>query len=528
MSDNIILIGFMGTGKDVVGKQIARKTGMSFLSVDEFIELRENKTISRIFEESGEGYFRRLEKEAVLAIKDLKNTVVATGGGIVIDEENRRLLSKMGTVIHLEAKLDLIEERLRDDFNRPLIQDKKNIKRIFKERKGIYDFAELKIDTSFKNPHEIADEIIQKGNVRKRDRNFPLDTIVVKSELKNYPVHVGSGILTSNKNFIRLLDLNTNRTIVITNPLVGALYLQSIEDALNENKVNPIHFIVPDGEEYKTLEMATRIYDFLLENKVTRSEPIIALGGGVIGDLAGFVAATYKRGVPLIQIPTTLLAQVDASIGGKTGVDHKLGKNMIGAFYQPDSVITDVAVLLSLSEREFRNGLAEVIKYGIIKDQKLFSLLEKKHNEILDRDINILTEIISRCIQIKRKIVQEDEREEKGIREILNYGHTIGHIIETLTGYSQYRHGEAVAIGMVEEARMAVRNGVLEEEDLKRLSELISSYGLPVEIPESISRNDVRGKILQDKKVRHGEIRMPIPEGIGRVVLREVRCETLL
>ena len=527
MSDNIILIGFMGTGKDVVGKEVARKTGMRFLSVDEFIELKENKTIGRIFEESGEAYFRRLEKEAILAVKNLKNVVVATGGGIVIDEENRSLLSEMGWVVHLEASLDVVEERLRDDVNRPLIKDSKNIRGIFNEREGMYDFADLKIDTSRKSPREIADEIIQNGSVEERSRDFPLDTIVVKTELKNYPVHVGSGLI-GNNDFMRLLNLNTTRTVVVTNPLVGALFHQPIQDVLEENDIRSIRFIVPDGEEYKTLEMAARIYDFLLENKVARSEPIIALGGGVIGDLAGFVAATYKRGVPLIQIPTTLLAQVDASVGGKTGVDHTLGKNMIGAFYQPDSVITDVAVLLSLSEKEFRNGLAEVIKYGIIKDRRLFSLLEKERKNILNRDINTLMEIISRCVQIKRKIVQEDEREEKGIREILNYGHTVGHIVEMLTGYSQFRHGEAVAMGMVEEARIAVRNGVLEEEDLKRLSELISSYGLPVEIPESISRDDVRGKILQDKKVRNGEIRMPIPEGIGRVVLREVRCETFL
>ena len=518
MSDNIILIGFMGTGKDVVGREIAKKTGKILLSTDDYIGLKENKIINKIFQEFGEEYFRELEKGMILKIKDLKNIVVATGGGIVLDEENRTLLSQMGTVIHLDANLDIIEKRLKYDINRPLIRDKEKISRIFEERKGIYGFSELKINTSNKETSEVADKSV--------DMSF--NTIDVKTELKEYPVYIGSNIASSCEDAMKFLDLSTARAIVITNPLVGTLYLQQVEDILKKHKINPIHIIVPDGEEYKTLDQVCQIYNFLLENEVSRTEPIIALGGGVIGDLAGFVASTYKRGCPLIQIPTTLLAQVDAAIGGKTGINHRLGKNMVGTFYQPDSVIADVVMLQTLSEKEFRNSLAEVVKYGIIKDQKLFSLLEKERKKILDRDTYILGEIVSRCVQIKSKIVEEDEREEKGIREMLNFGHTIGHIIETLTDYSQYTHGEAVAIGMVEETKRAVRSGQLAEIDLKRIIGLVSSYGLPVAIPDRIGLGDLKKAILQDKKIRQGKIRLPVPEGIGRIVIKEVQCGKFL
>lgn len=530
MSNNIILIGFMGSGKDVVGQAIVARTGMRFLSIDGYIVLQENKTINRIFKESGESCFRKLEKEAILALKDLKNIVISTGGGIAIDKENRSLLSETGKVVYLDAQLNVIEERLKKDSDRPLIKDRKNIRRIFEERKrnGIYNFADLRIDTSSMTPDEIADEIIQSGYTTRAGIGFTIDKLVVNTQLKEYPVYIGSNFFNNNSKFDKLGNLNTDRAVIVTNPVTGALYLRFIENILKENGIDPIHFIIPDGEKFKTLKTVLRIYDFLLKNHVTRSEPILALGGGVIGDLAGFVASTYKRGIQFIQIPTTLLSQIDASVGGKTGVDHKLGKNMIGTFYQPDMVIADVSMLLSLPEKEFRNGLAEVIKYGIIKDPELFDLLETKRNEILKRNISVLIEIVSKCVQIKGKVVEKDEKEEKGLREILNYGHTIGHIIETVTGYSRYSHGEAVAIGMVEEARRALKHGFLNDINLRRMTELISSYDLPVEIPKDINKNDFRSKILQDKKVKRGKIRLPIPEGIGKIILKEVKCEDFL
>ena len=548
MSENIILIGFMGSGKDVVGRAIAKMTGLHFLSTDEYIELKENRTINRIFKESGEVYFRKLEKEGMKAIMNLKNLVVATGGGTVIDKENRERLSKMGKVIHLDAGLDVIEKRLRSKKNRPLIKEKHNIKKIFEERKGIYNFAHLRIDTSFKTPERIAKEIIDKSCTegalslqsnprsyaeshlaRRPQKDFSVrDTLIVRTASKHYEVHIGKGVFDLNVKIFRRLKLNFKQAVVITNPLVGSLYIGNIKDCLKHFDVSPAIFVVADGEEYKTIETTIEIYEFLLKNKIDRATPIIALGGGVIGDLVGFVASTYKRGIPLIQIPTTLLAQVDAAIGGKTGIDHPLGKNMIGTFYQPDMVIVDAGMLLTLSEKEFNSGLAEVIKYAIIKDRKVFSLLRDKRKKILNRDLGVLTRVISRCVEIKKEIIEKDEREEKGSREILNFGHTIGHAIETLTGYKKYSHGEAVALGMVEETKMAFRNGFLKKKDLNGIVNLISSYGLPTTLPKSISMSDIRRAITQDKKIRSGRIRLPMPAAIGSGSIMEVRCQKFL
>jgi len=528
MSGNIVLIGFMGAGKDAIGREIARKTGKVFLSTDKFIELKENKFIDRIFKKPGEGYFRDLEKETIQKIMELKNIVLATGGGIVIDKDNCALLSKVGHVVHLDTKLEVIEDRLKNDTERPLIKEKKNIRKIFFERAGMYQFAELKIDTSNKTSNEIADKIIKALNITKKSKNGPPDTILFKTAHKSYPVYIGCDLFARNAELIKSLNFNSKRALIITNPLVGALHLESLENALKNCGIKPINFIIPDGEEHKNIRMAMKIYDFLLKETLDRREPIIALGGGVIGDLAGFVASTYKRGTPFVQIPTTLLAQVDSSIGGKTGVNHKLGKNMIGTFYQPDLVLIDMGVLSTLSEREFKNGLAEVIKYGIIKDQKLFSLLIKKKKGILDRNLRTLSEIVSRCVRIKKEIVEEDEMEQKGIRETLNFGHTIGHIIETLTGYSKSSHGEAVSIGMVGEARVAVRDGLLENKDLEQIINLITSYGLPIVMPKNIRVDDIKRAIMHDKKVRNGKIILPFPIGIGRTLLKEVKCEKFL
>ncbi len=522
MSKNIILVGFMGTGKNLVGKEIAKKIGHTFFSTDEFIERSENKTISKIFELFGEAYFRKIEKATIGRIKDLKNIVLATGGGSVIDPENRHHLSQMGKVVHLDAKVDIIEKRLKDDHCRPLIKDKDEIRRLLKRRIGLYNFARVKIDTSDKEPAAIADEIINKLHLCSKNTDRSIETITVKTSSKNYPVYIGSDILA------QFLKLETPRATVVTNPIVGTLYLQKVIDALKGLDIATHHLIIPDGENYKNLKTANHIYNFLLENRVTRSEPIIGLGGGVIGDLVGFIASTYKRGLPLIQVPTTLLAQVDAAIGGKTGLDHRLGKNMIGTFYQPDIVICDISALLTLSESEFLSGLVEVIKYAIIKDRSLFSLLKNRREEILNRDLKILKEIVSRCVSVKKDIVEIDEREEKGIREILNFGHTIGHAIETSTGYSLYDHGKAVAIGMVVEAKWAKTYGSLRKQDLNRITDLISSYRLPTTIPKDLSIDNLNKLILQDKKVRNKKIRLPVIEAIGKVISKEVECKKFL
>jgi shikimate kinase/3-dehydroquinate synthase len=529
MSDNLILTGFMGSGKDSVGKEISKRTNLSFLSLDDYIELKEKRTINKIFEESGEDYFRKIEKKILVGIKNIKNTVIATGGGIVKDEKNRAILSKMGKVIYLYADINAVKNRLESDKTRPLIKDKDNIIKIYDDRmkRGIYEFANKKIDTSSLTPEQAAKKIIQELKIKTKKQTIPLETLKVKTESRIYPIYIGYNLFTGNKSLIDL-EPKSYKTAIISNPLVGALYVDEIEKTLIKEGIKPWICIIPDGEKHKTLDTVRAVYDFLLKENFDRSATILALGGGVIGDLAAFVASTYKRGISIIHIPTTLISQVDSSIGGKTGVDHPLGKNMIGTFYQPEKVIIDIRKLLTLPEKEFRNGLAEVIKYGIIKDAAFFDLLEEKRTKILNRDIGILMEIVSKCVRIKKEVVEEDEKEEKGKREILNFGHTIGHIIETLTGYSRYSHGEAVAIGMVEEAKLALKENILPEKDFLRIKKLISAYELPTSIPKNMKYRDMKKFVEQDKKVKKGKISLPVPRGIGKTIQREVECKKFL
>lgn len=529
MSDNLILIGFMGSGKDSVGKEISRKTDLTFLSMDEYIVLKEKRTINEIFEESGEDYFRKIEKETLAEIKNIKNTVIATGGGVVKDEENRNVLSEIGKVVYLYTSLAAVEDRLKKDKSRPLIKDRDNIRKIYNNRmkQGIYEFADKKVDTSSITPERVAEIILKDSKIDSTGKEIPLKTITVNAESKSYPIHIGYNIFKE-KNHQIDLELKSDKIAIISNPLVGSLYKNELEKTLEKKDLKSIICTIPDGEKYKTLDTVNDVFDTLLRQNMDRSGCVLALGGGVVGDLAGFVASTLKRGIALIQIPTTLISQVDSSIGGKTGVDHSLGKNMIGTFYQPDKVIIDIKKLLTLPEKELRNGLSEIIKYGITKDATLFTIIEKKQKQILKRDIKTLLEIVSRSVLIKKEVVEEDEKEEKGIREILNYGHTIGHIIETMTGYSRYLHGEAVAIGMVEEAKLARKEKLLSENDFVRIKSLISKYNLPTSVPEDIDYKEMRKYVEQDKKVRKGKIRLPVPTGIGKTIFREVECKKFL
>jgi 3-dehydroquinate synthase len=529
MPENIILIGFMGSGKDSVAMEVAKKTDLSFISMDDYIVLKEKRTINDIFKSSGEEYFRKVEKKTLKSIKNLKNVVVATGGGVVKDEENRKILSKMGKVIYLYTSLNAVKDRLDKDKTRPLILDKNNIIKIYNERmeKGFYEFADEKIDTSAITPAKVAGKILEPLKMGSKVEGKGLKKYTLKAESKKYPIYVGSDILKGNNSNIDL-SLKSDKAAIISNPLVGALYIKETKSMLMEKGIKPYICIIPDGEKYKNFDTIKKIFDMLLKENMDRSSSIIALGGGVIGDMGGFAASTLKRGISLVHIPTTLIAQVDSSIGGKTGFDHPLGKNMIGTFYQPDMVLIDIKKLLTLSEKEFRNGLSEVIKYGITHDAELFEIFENKQKEIINRDVKLLKEIVSRCVKIKKEVVEEDEKEEKGKREVLNYGHTIGHIIETLTRYSKYSHGEAVAMGMVEEAKLAKKEGLLSNEDFKRIKNLIKKYKLPYSIPKNIKKSDMKKCVYQDKKVRKGKIRLPVPTQIGKITMREVECKNFL
>ncbi len=332
---------------------------------------------------------------------------------------------------------------------------------------------------------------------------------------RSYPIRIAPKLLTDNDwpSFVR-----GSQACVVTNETIAPLYLETVLDRLAGKKVSVVS--LPDGEQFKTLEYLNRIYDRLLEDNHTRKTTLIALGGGVVGDMTGFAAASYQRGVPFIQLPTTLLSMVDSSVGGKTGVNHALGKNMIGAFYQPECVIIDTNTLVSLPSREFAAGLAEVVKYGLIADVPFYEWLEAHWSGLLARDPELLAEAILRSCENKARVVAEDERE-GGRRAILNLGHTFGHAIETATGYGSWLHGEAVAAGMVIAARLSADLGWIAPEEVARLKKLLQQANLPVAAPEEMSAEQFLTLMARDKKVLDGRLRLVLLSSIGEAVVTE-------
>ncbi len=331
---------------------------------------------------------------------------------------------------------------------------------------------------------------------------------------RSYPISFVGSIKEIARNIRR--NYSPASIFVITDSNVGRLYGKELSRELPRSHT----LVVPAGERSKSRAWKGRLEDALIDKGVARDSVIVALGGGMIGDLAGFTAATILRGVGYIQIPTSLLAQVDSSVGGKVAVDHPLGKNLIGAFHQPKGVYICVNTLRTLPEREYRNGLAEVIKYGAILDRSLFATLEDKPGQILARDVHTLQAIVRRCCELKRDVVERDERE-SGLRRILNFGHTIGHAVEQYSHY-RLRHGEAIAIGMAVEADISCRCGLLGRADYERLTSLIASFGLPVSIPRGYHPSDILALATHDKKVSQGKVRYTLLKRIGRALPGQV------
>ena len=333
---------------------------------------------------------------------------------------------------------------------------------------------------------------------------------------RSYPIQIGSGLLSGLGRECVALKLG-KRCAVITDRTVGPLYAAGVLRCLSRAGFDPVAITIPAGEAAKRLANVEQCYNQLAAHRLERKSFIVALGGGVVGDLAGFVAATYLRGIPFVQIPTTLLSQVDSSVGGKTGVNLKAGKNLVGAFYQPRLVLCDLATLRTLPSREFRAGLAEIIKYGIIYDAELFSFLESSMSKILRRDSKALTHIIARSCEIKAEVVSQDETE-SGLRAILNYGHTIGHAIEAIAGYGKYLHGEAIAIGQVKASLLSERLAGLKPSDTDRVRQIFVKAGLPVQIRlNAAQRRRLLDAMQLDKKVSAGEVKFVLARALGKV-----------
>ncbi len=342
-----------------------------------------------------------------------------------------------------------------------------------------------------------------------------MQTLNVALGDRSYPIHIGSELL--GKTELILPHLKRKQVAIVTNTTVAPLYLDAIASPLKAAGIDVIPIILPDGEAYKNSETLNLIYDALLQNRCERNTTLIALGGGVIGDLTGYAAATYLRGVPFIQVPTTLLSQVDSSVGGKTGINHPLGKNMIGAFYQPQVVLADIATLVTLPKKELAAGMAEVIKYGLIRDRDFFDWIESNIEKLNSLDAAAMSYAIYRSCQNKAEVVAADERE-VGERALLNLGHTFGHAIENAMGYGVWLHGEAVAAGTMLAADLSGRLGWLKADEIERIRKLFVAAKLPVDAPElGVERYlDLMG---MDKKVVDGKIRLVLQQGIGKSVL---------
>lgn len=535
-ADNIVLTGFMGTGKTEVGKTLARVTGYVFVDVDAEIEKRLQMTVSAIFDTHGEAEFRRIETEVLRDLSRRTRSVIATGGGAVTSAENRSLLRSGGVVVCLTASTRTILHRVRGNSDRPLLKAENpalRIQELLEARQPFYDQADVMVSTDGKRPKEIAEEIIERVALLNAERRRGqrvmkvIQKVSVKLGSRSYSIGIGNGMLDSLGE--QLIPFGFSRKVgVVSNPTVFRLYGERVMQSLRNVGLEPFSVLIPDGEKYKTLKSVEAILTHLLEERLDRKACLIALGGGVIGDITGFVASVYMRGISFIQVPTTLLSQVDSSVGGKTGVNHPLGKNMIGAFYQPRMVWIDTATLRTLPQRELLCGIAEVIKYGVIWDERFFAFLERKREALLGLDPAVVAEVVKTSCSIKAQVVAKDERE-SGLRAILNYGHTIGHAIETETCYKQFLHGEAVAIGMVSAAELSQRMKLLDKASVFRIRALIAAYGLPVDVPEGLEAERLGAHMKIDKKAESGKIIFVLPERIGAVrLVKEVDMKLIL
>ena len=331
--------------------------------------------------------------------------------------------------------------------------------------------------------------------------------IIVKLEDRSYPIYIGKNIL-SDKSLLG--KINVNNFALVTNKKIKSLHLSKIKN----NSIKKNQIILSDGEKYKNQESISKIYSYLLKNKFSRDSCLVAFGGGVIGDMTGYASATYQRGINFIQIPTTLLSMVDSSVGGKTGINHPLGKNMIGAFHQPIAVIIDTEILRTLSKRQFNAGMAEVIKYGIIKDKNFFKWITKNCLNIKLQDPESIIKIVKRSCEIKAEIVSQDE-EEKNIRALLNLGHTFGHAIENVLGYGKWLHGEAIACGFLIASSVAIQNKTMSINQYNDIKNLLEVFDLPTKLPKNINIENLFNAMLVDKKVKDNKMVYVLPNGIG-------------
>jgi len=510
---NIVLTGFMGTGKSSVGREVARQLGRPFIDMDDEIIARAGKPISAIFQEEGEAAFRALEAEVCRELSERQGLVIATGGGALVDPENRRHTMASGPVFCLGCAPDGILERLAGMQDRPLLEvedRREEITRLMDARQEAYAAIPRQIDTTRLTIDEVAERVIADASSILLPVRYPGG---------QYPIYIGPGLLGQVGALLQAVS--GARVAVVTNPVVGHWYLDPVLDALRTAGLKPFPCTMPDGETFKTLDTLASLYSQFVEGGLDRGDAVLALGGGVTCDVAGFAAATYMRGLPVVQVPTTLLAMVDASVGGKTAVDLPEGKNLVGAFKQPASVAIDPDVLRTLPSRERASGMAELIKHGVLADVVLFTALEGGPLQPAD-----WYRWVTRSLQVKIEVVEEDPYEQ-GRRAVLNLGHTVGHAIEQLSRFD-LRHGEAVSIGVVAAAEIAVAQGSAESGLPARIAAALAAHDLPVHCPP-LTAEEIWEMMGRDKKKRGRQLRWILPRAIGSVeIVDDVPQATVL
>ncbi len=520
-SGNVVLVGMMGSGKTTVGRILAKILGKTFIDSDEEILKRTGVSIQHIFDVEGEIGFRQREADIVQELMRQHDIVLATGGGAILNEQSRNAMRQNGVVVYLKSGVHDLWQRTRHDRSRPLLQladPRAKLHELLIQRNPLYtETADIVIHTGKQNVQVLLSALLRKLHTTQSSKETLniMQTLKVGLAERSYPIYIGAGLLGQIK--LLMPYLQHKRVAIITNTTVAPLYLDQLKQGLEANGVRVITVILPDGEQFKNSTTLNLIYDALLSNRCERNTPLIALGGGVIGDMTGYAAATFLRGVPFIQIPTTLLSQVDSSVGGKTGINHPLGKNMIGAFYQPQVVLADVATLNTLSDQELRSGLAEVIKYGLIRDVPFLEWLEANIEKLLARDVEALQYAIVRSCENKAEVVGNDERE-SGDRALLNLGHTFGHAIENGMGYGAWLHGEAVAAGTVMAADLSQRLGWLSGQDVARVKRLFERAGLSIVAPR-LGVDQYLNLMGLDKKVQDGKIRFVLLQSLGHAVI---------
>lgn len=508
---NIVLIGFMGCGKSKIGHLLASELQMELVDLDDLIETKEAKTIAEIFRDHGDAHFRALELAVLTSLKDKKNAVIVTGGGTPTNFFAARLIHNLGKVFYLDAAWPLLLARISKNKTRPLSHlPAPELKALFDWRKPIYEHLGVSIDVNHEQKNLIVNEIAERFNsIRALEH---VRKITIGHGNKSYPIMIGEHSINLLKHLLVAQGLGEHARVLVTNEELSQTLAPVIE-RINQQFEKPVPLITfESGERHKTYESVSHIHHAMLSLGLTRQTVVLALGGGVVGDVAGFAGAIYLRGVPVIQIPTSLLAMVDSSVGGKTGIDIDEGKNLVGAFHNPTGVMIDPSFLSTLPPEEFACGMAEIIKHAIIGDEVLFHALLTHQLES--------AEMVERALLVKAKIVAEDPLE-SGVRAHLNLGHTFGHAIELVSGY-QIKHGQAVAMGLMLAVKFAKAEGILVQDFSGDLEKLLTHFKLPTAIPVNLAKEALVDAMRHDKKRDNRGLKLILPRKLGEVITTNV------